>query len=150
MNKHRFWIHIAIWAALYIFWITIFQNRAFTFQRTLTVEFCYLIFIAANYYLNVYFAIPKLLYQKKYFLFGLTLLAGILLGALLRVPLAIYMNKHFFRAGGQQPDVITLFFNSLLNIFIWVVCLVSARLIFEKIRFKEYIDSIEKEKTKNE
>lgn len=150
MIKYRLWIHVGIWAALYIFWITIFQNRAFTFQRTLTVEFCYLIFIAANYYLNVYFAIPKLLYQQKYFLFGLTFLAGILLGALLRVPLAIYMNEHFFLAGGQQPAVITLFFNSLLNIFIWVVCLVSARLIFEKIRFKEYIDTIEKEKTKNE
>ncbi|MEP6948159.1 MAG: histidine kinase [Ginsengibacter sp.] len=150
MNKNQLWTHIAIWTGLYIFWILIFQNHAFVFTRTLTVEFCYLFFIAGNYYFNIHYTVPRLLYQKKYVSFSLMLLGGIVAGALLRVPLAMYLNQHLFLVDQPQPASAKLFLNSLLNIFVWVICIVAAKLIIDKIRFQKYIDEIEKEKTKNE
>lgn len=150
MYKHRVWLHIALWTGCYILWVLLFQNRALAFTRTLTVQFCYLIFIAANYYLQVYWAIPRYLYRKKYVAYLLIFAGGIILTALLRVPLAIYLGEHYFHPGIPSPGFSGIFIDSLLNIFVWVICMIAARLVYEKIRFRKYIDSIEKEKTKNE
>ncbi len=146
----RWWGHIVIWAALYIFWITIFQNHALTFSRTVTVEFCYLIFIAGNYYLHIFYSIPQLLYRNKYIAFGFVLLAGILLGSYLRTLLAMYITRRYFYNGNAHPHFNDLFFNSLLNISFWVISILAVHLIIEKIRFRKYMDLIEREKTKNE
>lgn len=143
-------MNVALWAGLYVLWVVLFQNHTLTISKTITVEFCYLVFIAATYYLQVYFSIPKFLYRKKYVLFGLILLGSIAAAAMLRVPLAMYLNKHFFLVNKPQPAFSQLFLNSFINIFVWVVCLVAANIIIDKIRFQKYIDTIEKEKAKNE
>lgn len=150
MIRARWWIHIASWAALYLFWVTVFQNHALTLSRTFTVEFCYLLFIAGNYYFQLFFAIPKLLYRKKYLAFGGSLLGGLVVSSFLRTLLALYMNAHFFPPGGTRPAFNTVFFNSLLNICVWVTFLLTIRLIAEKIRFRKTIDLLQKENTKNE
>ena len=116
----------------------------------MTVQFCYLFFIAGNYYFNILYTVPKFLYQKKYVGFAVLMFAGIVAGALLRVPLATYLNLHYFIPGKLQPGFTELFRNSFINIFIWVVCLVAAKLIFDRIRFQKYVDTIEKEKSKTE
>jgi two-component system LytT family sensor kinase len=143
-------LQVLCWAALYFFWMMVFQKRAFVFSRTATVEFCYLIFVAANYYFNIYFAIPKYLYQKKYFAFIISILAGIVVTALLRVPLAMFLNQHYFLVGLPQPGFAELFLNSLLNIFIWVVCIVAGKLIIDRIRIQRHLDDMVKEKEKAE
>ena len=66
MKKGNIWVHVGAWAGLYIFWLLLFQNRALAFSRTMTIEFCYLLFITADYYAIVYFIIPAYLKQKKY------------------------------------------------------------------------------------
>jgi len=139
-----------LWIVLYIFWILVFQKRQFALSQTATIEFCYLLFIGANFYFNIYFTIPKFLYRKKYFAFISAMLAGIVVAALLRVPLAMYLNKNHFLVGKQQPAFYQIFSNSLLNIFIWVVCLISVKLIVDRFRFQHYIDAIKKEKEKAE
>jgi len=116
----------------------------------MTVQFCYLLFIAANYYFNIYFTIPRFLYKKKYGIFALLFMAGILAASLLRVPLATYLSLHYFAPGKTPPGFTELFLNSLINIFIWVICLVTAKLVIDPIRFQKYIDAMKKEKTKNE
>jgi len=116
----------------------------------MTVELCYLAFIAGNYYFNIYFNIPRFLYKKKYASFALLLISGIILGALLRVPLAIYLNIHYFSPGKPPPGLNELFINSFINIFIWVICLVAGKLIIDRVRFQKYVDDIEKEKSKTE
>lgn len=45
------------------FLILVFQKRTFAFSKTMTIRFCYLLFIATNYYFNIYFTIPRLLYK---------------------------------------------------------------------------------------
>jgi LytS/YehU family sensor histidine kinase len=70
--------------------------------------------------------------------------------ALLRVPLATYLNKYYFLKNSLQPGFQKIFSESAVNIFIWVLLFVTVKLLIDRILFKRYIDSIEKEKTKNE
>lgn len=150
MKNNKTIIHIVFWIALYLFWILVFQKRTFVFTRTMTVEFCYLFFVAANFYFNIKFTIPRFLYRQRYVLFTFFLLAGIISGTLLRVPLAAYLNLHYFIPGKQQPALSQIFLNSLINIFVWVVCLVTAKLIFDRVRFQQYVETIKKEKSRAE
>ena len=150
MTQKRIGYNILLWTGLYLLWILVFQKRAFAFSKTMTVQFCYLLFIAANYYFNIYFTIPLFLYKKKYGIFALLFLAGIIAASLLRVPLATYLSEHFFAPGKTPPAFSELFFSSFTNIFIWVICLVAGKLMIDRIRFQKYIDMIEKEKIKNE
>ena len=55
VKKQKKWLQFLWWLCLYIVWVMVFQKREFAFSRTATVELCYLIFIAANFYFNVYF-----------------------------------------------------------------------------------------------
>jgi hypothetical protein len=135
---------------LYLCWVYLFRDRVFTVTRTLTVQFCYLLFVAANYYAQLHYAIPKLLYRKKYFAFALFLPVAIAVSAGLRTPLAIWLQTHVFRPGSAAPPVGIVFRDSFVNIFIWVMCLVAIRLVFEKIWFRQYVETMEKEKTQSE
>ena len=150
MKQNRIWISIGLWVGLYLVWITLFRDRVFTVTRTLTVQFCYLLFVAANYYAQLHYAIPRLLNRKKYLAFALFFPGAIAVSALLRTPLAIWLQVSFFRPGSQAPDPATVFRDSFLNISIWSLCLVSIRLVLDKIWFRQYIDNMEKERIRNE
>jgi two-component system, LytTR family, sensor kinase len=150
MSKNKITTHIILWSSLYVFWILVFQGHSFAFSRTMTVEFCYLLFIVANFYFNVSFTIPHLLYQRKYILFTALFLGGIVTSAILRVPLSLYLNRHYFNPGGSPPGIYELFVNSFLNIFIWVICLVAGKFIVDRIRFQKYVENIENEKARTE
>jgi len=140
--KSRIWFHAVWWIIVYAFWVMVFQRREFSFTRTATIEFCYLFFIASNYYLNFQYSIPRFLYKRKYAAFAGLLLLGIIVSALLRVPLATFLNKHYFMTGQSQPAPLQLFINSLLNISIWVTCLVAGKLIIDRFRFQNYVEEV--------
>jgi len=116
----------------------------------MTIQFCYLLFIAGNYYFNIYYTVPAFLYKKKYVGFASLFIVGIIVAATLRVPVATYLSEHYFAPGKPAPAFPELFFNSLINIFIWTICLVAGKLMHDRIRFQKYIDTIEKEKMQNE
>ncbi|MBS1663532.1 MAG: histidine kinase [Bacteroidetes bacterium] len=149
-KKHRIGISIGLWVGLYLCWVFLFRDRVFTVTRTLTVQFCYLLFVAANYYAQLYYAIPKLLDRKKYLAFALFLPGAIALSALIRTPLAVWLQQHVFRPGSTAPPFAVVYRDSFLNIFIWTMCLVAIRLAFEKLWSRQYMDSLEKEKNRNE
>ena len=128
----------------------VFQKRELAFSQTATVEFCYLLFIAANYYFNVYLNIPIFLHKKKNAEFILIFIAGIVVSALLRVPLALFLNKNLFIHGQPQPTPLRIFTNALLNIGIWVVCIVAAKLMIDRFRFQQYVDEMKKQKEEAE
>ncbi|HXB08989.1 MAG TPA: histidine kinase, partial [Puia sp.] len=88
--------------------------------------------------------------RKKYLAFALFLPAAIAVTAVLRTPLAIWLQVRFFHPGFPAPDAVTVFRDSFLNIFIWVMCLVSIRLVLEKVWFRQYLDNMEKERIRNE
>ncbi|MDP4150981.1 MAG: histidine kinase [Bacteroidota bacterium] len=113
------------------------------------MQFCYLLFIAANYYLHRLVSIPKLLYRKRYVLFAAFVLGGIVTSAVLRSLLVIYLNGHVYHLP-SSPAFAPVFGDSVLNLSIWVTGLIAVHLLIEKIRFQRYIDAVEREKTKNE
>src|SRR5579859_6942074 len=124
MKRNNIWISIGLWVGVYLCWVTLFHDRVFTVTKTLTVQFCYLLFVAANYYAQVHYAIPKLLNRRKYVAFALFLPGAIAVTALLRIPLSTWLQVHFFRPGSVAPDAGAVFRDSFLNIFIWVMLLV--------------------------
>lgn len=142
--------HIALWAGLYIVWLFVFQNHAFTVTRTMTVEFCYLVFIALDFYCIIYLVIPGLLQKKNYLLFFLASTAIIIFSAVARAGVASFMNEHFYLAGKEKPAFSTILLNSFINIFIWVQCITAAKLIWDKVKSRQYLSVIEKENTQNE
>jgi two-component system, LytTR family, sensor kinase len=144
------WLSFAAWVLLYFFWILVFQKREFVFSRTATVQFCYLIFVVANFYFNFYFNIPRFLFNRKYFLFAFLLFAGIAITALLRVPLATYLNRTYFIPGKPQPDFTALFSASMLNISIWTIALISGKLMIDRFRFQQYVNEIARQKERAE
>ena len=149
MKKGNIWIHVAAWAGLYIFWLLLFQNHALTFSRTMTIEFCYLLFITADYYVIVYFIIPGYLQQKKYLFFILIMAGLIALSAWLRALVAVQMNLHFFHAG-PVSDFSKLYFNSVINIFLWVSLIIMMKMIIDRIQTQQQLEVLEKGRIKNE
>lgn len=131
-------------------WILLFHDHVFTVTRTMTVQFCYLLFVIANYYVQVYYAIPRLLHRKRYLLFAMVLPLGIALSALVRTPLAIWLQVHVFLPGHPAPDAGEVFLDSFLNIFIWVVFAVAVQQVIEKINFRKHIDAMERQRIRRE
>ncbi|HET6990302.1 MAG TPA: histidine kinase [Bacteroidia bacterium] len=145
-----FSLHLLLWGMMYLFWIFIFGNRTLSVSRTMTIEFCYLVFIALAFYLIVYLLIPRLLVKKKHILFFLFSFLIIASSAFFRALTALFISRHFSTAGNVNPDFETLYFNSLINIFFWVEGFVAIWIITDRIRYQRYIASMEKEKIETE
>lgn len=150
MSRRRLYIDAVWWAGLYLFWVIVFRRREFVFAQTATVEFCYLLFIAANYYFNVWYNIPRHLHRKQYATFGMLMLAGIVAGAVLRVPVAMLLNRNVFIPGKPQPGVSLIFTNSLLNIGLWVTGIIAVKLMADRVRTHQYMDEVKKQKEQAE
>ncbi|WP_179412515.1 sensor histidine kinase [Mucilaginibacter sp. E4BP6] len=150
MKNNKAVYHLAFWLLAYIFWIFIFRNSTLVLTHSITIQFCYLIFIAGNYYYNSFFTVPYLLNKKRYLLFGIFFFTGILLGALLRVPVSFLISKYLFRVNTAAFNPYSVFFDSFINILFWVVIILALKLIIEKRNSQRYIEKIEREKAENE
>ena len=142
--------HLLFWLFAYLFWIFIFRNGTLVLTHAITIQFCYLVFIAGNYYFNWVYTVPRLLNNRKYIAFGLCFLLGVTVGALLRVPVSYLVNTYLFNADTSHFNTLKVFFDSFVNILFWVVLILAAKLIIEKIKSERYIEQIEKEKSDNE
>jgi two-component system, LytTR family, sensor kinase len=143
-------MHVLLWVGLYFFWVMVFQKRSFAFSQTATIEFCYLLFISANFYFNIFFAIPRFLYTRRYLGYALLFSSGILATAVLRVPLALFMNANIFLVGRAQPTASALFIASFLNIFVWSALIVSVKIVVDRFQFQQYVEVIKREKSRAE
>src|ERR1700722_16472594 len=88
--------HILFWLGIYLLWVFVFRNYSFSLTKTVSVEFCYLVFIAADYYATIYYIVPRFLKKKKYVYFILLTAGLIAFSALLRAIIAREMNIHIF------------------------------------------------------
>jgi len=93
-EKTPSYIPFPVWLLAYTGWIFVFGNNALALTRTVTIQFCYLLFIAANYYFNTLFNIPTLLDKKKYVEFGILFFLGIVVSAAIRVAF-IFLSDDF-------------------------------------------------------
>lgn len=141
--------HSLFWASLYLLWIVVFRSYAVALTKTMTIEFCYLIFITADYYAINNFIVPQFLLKKKYVHFVSATLSTIVLSAWLRALVATQLNAHYFKPSlAIGFDV--LFFNSLFNILIWVLIITIGKMLVDRIQTQRVIESLEKEKVKSE
>jgi two-component system LytT family sensor kinase len=150
MKVNKIAYHFLFWLFAYLFWIFIFRNSALVITHTITIQFCYLVFIAANYYFNSYYNIPHLLNKKKYVQFIVFFVLGIVVTAVLRVPVSMFVHRYIFKIANEQFDYVAVFLDSFVNILFWVAFILAAKMVAEKVRSQIYIEQIEKEKSANE
>ena len=115
----------------------------------MTIEFCYLIFITADYYAISNFIVPRFLQQKKYAFFIVSIIALILFSAWLRALVAVQMNLYFFHPA-VATDFTTLYFNSVFNISFWVLLVTVGKMMIDRIQTQQQLELLEKERIKNE
>ena len=77
-------------------------------------------------------------------------MAGIVVTALLRVPLATYLNRTYFIPGKPQPGFVALFTSSMVNIAIWTIVLIAGKLMIDRFRFQQYVDDVARQKERAE
>lgn len=147
LKRKTFIYHFLFWLAVYLFWIIVFRSYSITLTKTITVEFCYLIFITADYY-AINFIMPRLLAKKKYSLFISVTLLIIAVSAWLRALVARQMNLHFFH--GPVTDFGTLYFNSFINISFWVLLITTGKMFIDRKQTQLQLELLQKERTKNE
>jgi LytS/YehU family sensor histidine kinase len=115
----------------------------------MTIEFCYLLFITADYYAISNFIIPKFLTKQRYILFILFTIIIIFFSSFLRALVAAEMNSSFF-----HPKLIvdfgTLYLNSTINISLWVLLITIGKMLIDKVQTQQKLELLEKEGVKNE
>ncbi|HXB31419.1 MAG TPA: histidine kinase [Puia sp.] len=149
MKGRPFLIHFLFWAALYILWVVIFRSYSISITRTMTIEFCYLIFITADYYIINNFIVPQFLFQRKYGLFITGTLLTVTVSALGRSLIAYYMNQYYFHSPGIL-DFPSLYIHSLINISLWVLLITIGNMMIERGQAHQQLELMEKEKVKSE
>lgn len=130
-------------------WIIIFRSYAVSITKTMTIEFCYLLFITADYYAISNFIIPHFLIKKKYILFSVAVIITILFSAWLRALVALQMNGHIFHSN-TITNFTTLYINSAVNISLWVLLITLGKMILDRIQTQQQLEAMEKERIKNE
>jgi two-component system LytT family sensor kinase len=115
----------------------------------MTIEFCYLIFITADFYAITNFIVPQFLLKKRYALFVSSIAVVIAFSAWLRAMVALQMNLHFFTAA-QITDFATLYLNSIINISLWVLLVTIGKMLIDRIQTQQQVELLKKERVKNE
>jgi LytS/YehU family sensor histidine kinase len=127
----------------------VFRSYSVSITKTITIEFCYLIFITSDYYAISDFIIPRFLHKRKYALFVVATLFVIAFSSWLRALVALQMNLHFF-----QPKTIidfgTLYLNSVVNISLWVLLITIGKMLIDRMQTQQQLEFLEKERVKNE
>ena len=141
--------HILFWASVYLLWVLLFRSYSVAITRTMTIEFCYLLFITGDYYAIRAFAIPALPGRKKYLLFVAAVVLVIAVSAALRAGLAFYMNVHYFGMAGRI-DYGALYVRSFINISLWVLAVTLGRVLVERMQTQQQLEVMENERIKSE
>jgi len=149
LKGRTFLYHSLFWAAIYLLWVLIFRSYSVALTKTMTIEFCYLIFITADYYAITHVIIPQFLVKRKYALFVSAIVAVIAFSAWLRALVALQMNLHFFSTG-KITDFATLYFNSIINISLWVLLVTIGKMLIDRMQTQQQVELLEKERVKNE
>jgi two-component system LytT family sensor kinase len=149
LKKQKALAHVLFWIGLYLFWVLVFRGYSFSLAKTMTVEFCYLLFITIDYYLISAFLIPRYLQRQKLFIFFCASSLLIVISAWLRALVSAQMNLYIFHPVAKT-EFSDLFLNSLLNISIWVLIITMARMFGERKKMQQRLELLEKERIQTE
>jgi two-component system LytT family sensor kinase len=142
--------HILFWAGVYLLWVLLFRSYSVAITRTLTIEFCYLLFITADYYAINNFAVPRLLIRRQPGLFVVAVVLTITLSAALRALLALYISRDLFGVSGAGIDYGGLYLRSFANISLWVLAVTLGKLLTDRMKTQQQVELLEKERIRSE
>ncbi|PSL43033.1 histidine kinase [Chitinophaga niastensis] len=148
MKNRKLLYHSIFWASIYLLWVLVFRSYSFSITKTMTVEFCYLIFITADFYAINNLIVPQFLHKKRYPIFVVATITIIALSAWLRALVAVQINQHFFHI--TPIDFGTLYLFSLINISIWVLVVTIVKMLIDRIQIQQQLELLEKERIKSE
>lgn len=148
MRYKTIFYHFLFWFALYATWILLFRSYSVVITTTMSIEFCYLIFITADYYIISDTIIPHLLRKERYTLFTLLTFSLIIGSGWLRARVAEAMNQNFFHL--QLPSFSDLFFNSVVNIALWVLIVTMGKMMIDRAQTQKRLELLESERLKSE
>jgi hypothetical protein len=141
--------HLLFWLSLYGAWLLIFRSYSVALTTTMTIEFCYLIFITLDYYIISGLIIPHFLQKKRYVGFVALAILVILVSGGLRTLVAQLMNALFF-----HPDVPlffgALFVRSIANISWWVFIILIGKMLIDRANTQKRLEALENERIKQE
>jgi sensor histidine kinase YesM len=149
VRRWKLLYHILFWAGVYLLWVLLFRSYRVAITRTMTIEFCYLLFITADYYAINAFAVPRLLGRKEYLLFVGAVVLVIAVSAALRAWLALFISRHYFAVGGEI-DYGGLYLRSFINISLWVLAVTLGRMLVEQMQTQQQLETLEKERIRSE
>jgi two-component system LytT family sensor kinase len=141
--------HLLFWGAIYLFWIVVFRSYSVAISKTMTIEFCYLLFITADYYAINDWVVPTFLLRKKYVAFVLAVVLVIAVSAGLRAMVALKMNQYFFHPV-PAIDYLALYLRSAVNISLWVLLVTLGKMLVDRMQTQQQLESLEKERIKSE
>ncbi|WP_143774442.1 sensor histidine kinase [Niastella vici] len=148
MKKRALSYHFLFWAGIYLLWVLIFRSYSFSITKTMTIEFCYLIFITLDFYVINIFIVPQFLLKKKYAFFVSATIIIIVASAGLRALVAETMNLHYFHV--TPTGFSTLFLNSVINISLWVLLITMVKILIDRVQTQQRLEILEKEQVKSE
>jgi two-component system, LytTR family, sensor kinase len=149
LKDRPFFFHFLFWAGIYALWVVVFRSYSISLTKTMTIEFCYLIFITADYYIINNLIVPIFLFKRNYGAFIISTLLTVTVSAWARSLIALYMNGHYFHFP-RNIDFQDLFFHSLINISLWVLLITIGKMMIERSQAQRALEFIEKENVKNE
>ena len=141
--------HVLAWAGIYLLWLMIFHSYSVQLTRTITIQFCYLIFIVADYYAISGYIIPKFLSRGKYAQFIIGIVTVVVVSAAFRTAVALYMSRNYFN-DIHAPDINGLYLMSLFNISAWVLVIIVSKMLVDRIEVQRKVSMLEKEQIRSE
>ncbi|HXD77052.1 MAG TPA: sensor histidine kinase [Puia sp.] len=141
--------HILFWGGVYLSWVLLFRSYSVSLTRTMTIEFCYLLFITADYYAINNLAVPRLLHRKRYGLFVAGVLLVITISAGARAALASVISARFFPPPGGI-DYGGLYLRSFINISLWVLAVTIGRMLIDRMKTQQQLETLERDRVRSE
>ncbi len=142
--------HLLAWAALFAGWyyfrVGDFPNQFLAIEITLVK----ILSLAILVYSTNYFLIPRLLYKKKYVLFGLLYLVWIFLIGSLKVFVNEKLLSPYFRAAAVFSDFKERIYDNIIPLFLLTSTAATIKLLVDFVKSQRKLTEISKEKSETE
>ncbi|MFI5155354.1 MAG: sensor histidine kinase [Chitinophagales bacterium] len=142
--------HLLAWAALFAGWyyfrVGDFPNQQLAVEITLVK----VLSLAILVYSTNYFLIPKLLYKKKYILFGLLYLVWIFLLGSLKIFVNEKILSPYFRAASVFSDFKERVYDNIIPLFLLTSTAATIKLLVDFVKSQRKLTETSKEKSETE
>ena len=140
--------HILFWIVYFVFWTNIsVHNYGSHMWKAILATSVYFIGQGGIGYFSIYYLVPRFFFKKKYGAFVISVLMGIMLGALFITTGMFSLFHSLFTEGTFKISFSTYLLYSLLAVFSSTLLFISFRVVKERVQAQKMNSILEKEKT---